>query len=255
MSKFNLIFVTIPSRILKNDRYIRSIKEPWSSTNLFPVLKRREPKKEANGEMGWTELEDWSLTEAAALKLLKNNIKFTLNVEDCDSPNEELVQRIKDWKCGWLVSGSNLTKERLKLWIMWAKENKLEACWIGVENEEMFRELINDDFWTESCSGLIIGSSYLSESSKMYDLWGLSKFRSMARALGKKYENKCLIFSTSNYCTFEKTGAGDKSKEFVEEQLDFLKKYQWGSITRFYGHVKIVNNFFESFYNEIRIEK
>ena len=89
--------------------------------------------------------------------------------------------------------------------------------------------------------GLVIGTSYLSESSKIYDQMGLEKYRLLMRGLGKKAASSGVRpYTTSNYCTFETSGIGDKNKAFVAEQVDFVSSQgAWGSLTRFYSHLDV----------------
>lgn len=103
--------------------------------------------------------------------------------------------------------------------------------------------------------GLVIGSSYLSENARVYELLGLERFRSILKVLVQEAARRdWQVLSCSNYCTFEPNGRGDRSKSFVEEQLDYMLSIgpheNTGWITRYIRHLDIVNKFLKRYADE-----
>jgi hypothetical protein len=75
--------------------------------------------------------------------------------------------------------------------------------------------------------------------------WVTRALRGRLSKLAKR--NNVITISTSNYCTFEESGAGDKNLSFVREQLEYAHVNGLGSITRFYLHVTVAQRFLERF--------
>lgn len=241
MSVFDVVFVTTPARVMtpRFSAFFRD--EALPGIRLTFCLKRREPLmgKDESGapRMGWTERCSQEQFARAAEKLCAERERVCLNIEDgLSSQDEEILSALPE--CGALVSGTALTMEGALAAMERVKGRSVRM--IGLETEGMILQgakLLRQ----ADLTGLVVGSSYLSESSQLYDQLGLDRYRSLLRGLGRAAQERGVQpFSTSNYCTFEPNGLGDKSRAFVSEQVEFLTKGgEWGSITRFYSHLKI----------------
>lgn len=238
---FHVLFVTTPSRIGTPRFAAYFNKASLAGIRLKFVLKRREPKQlrdeQGGATMGWTERcseEDFS---AAAKALAASGESAWINVEGELRPLDE--QLLSDEpRLGALVSGHELTPEQAR--DIMARIPAETRIILALENEAM---IIGGGRLIASgrLDGLVIGTSYLSESSKIYDQMGLEKYRMLMRGLGKKAAaSGARPYTTSSYCTFEPSGIGDKNKSFVAQQVDFVSRQgAWGSITRFYSHLDV----------------
>lgn len=240
---FEVIFVTTPARVktLRFKSYFE--KAQIDQVKLIFCLKRREPKmgKDAMGHplMGWTESCTPEEFEEAAAILCAQKEKVCINVENEITDHDRLVLKANP-KLGLLMSGTGLSIENALAGINEAKGRDIR--FVALETEALILsgpELLDQHVLT----GLVIGTSYLSESSQMYDQLGFDRYRALMRSLSKKAASMGVTpYSTGSYCTFEPTGLGDKSKDYVKEQVEFLLQYKtWGSITRYYNHLDTVN--------------
>lgn len=238
---FDMLFVTTPKRVRTPRFSAYFARAGLDSISLSLVLKRREPTR-ARGvdgaeSMGWGP----SCTEpefAAAVGELKGRARRCwINVEA--EPRELDIQLLASGGVGALLSGPDLTPEQA---LRVHKELPAGAPMsLALENEAMLSAAsrLLDQI---PLRALVVGTSYLSESSKMYDQMGLDRYRALMRGACKKAASLgARPYTTSNYCTFEPTGAGDRSKDFVAEQVEFVSaRPGWGSITRFYSHLDVV---------------
>lgn len=248
MEPFDVVFVTTPART-RTPRFEAFFKDAeLAGIRLTFCLKRREPLmgKDENGvaKMGWGPSCSQEEFEEAAAALCARRERVCVNIENEMSEGDELILKSLP-ECGALMSGTELTLERAVAGLEFVRGRSIRMA--ALETERMVlsgAELLK----RAELSGLIIGSSYLSESSQMYDQLGLDRYRSLLRGLAKKAASLGVRpYSTSNYCTFEPNGLGDKSPGFVQEQVEFLSQYSgWGSITRFYSHLKIAQKTRES---------
>lgn len=249
LSAFEVVFVTTPARVAtpRFEAFFNQAELP--GIRLTMCLKRREPLmgKDESGapRMGWTERCSQEEFARAAERLCARYPRVCINIEDRMSEQDEAILSALP-ACGALISGAGLTADEAARAMR--RVAGRGARLIALETEELLlqgaRMLAQNDV-----TGLVIGSSYLSESSQMYDQMGLERYRALLRGLGRKAQEAGVQpFSTSSYCTFEPSGAGDKSRAFVAEQVEFLTKAgAWGSITRFYSHLKIAQSARESF--------
>lgn len=238
---FHVLFVTTPARMLtpRFKAYFAGAALP--SISLKFVLKRREPKQERDERggvsMGWTERCSEEEFAAGARALAASQQSAWINVEGELRPLDlELLAEMPE--LGAVVSGHGMSPAQA--WDILAKIPAGAKIVLALENEEMI--VAGGRFIASGrLDGLVIGTSYLSESSKIYDQMGLEKYRLLMRGLGKKAASSGVRpYTTSNYCTFEASGLGDKNKSFVAEQVDFVSSQgAWGSLTRFYSHLDV----------------
>lgn len=238
---FNVLFMTTPNRMGTPRFPAYFARAQLDSFHLRLVLKRREPSRimgeGGQWKMGWgpscSELE----FEQAARMLRVRAHSAWINAEgglrDLD---EKLALELPG--LGVLLSGHELDPDQTEKSL--AALPAATPVMLALESEAMMLagpRLLS----VRPLAGLVIGSSYLSESSKMYDQMGLAKYRSLLRGLAKRAEAVgCRPYTSSNYCTFETTGVGDKSKDFVFEQMEFVSRHTgWGIITRFYSHLDV----------------
>lgn len=239
---FHVLFVTTPSRALTPRFSAYFDKGVPSELSVMHVLKRREPvsQRDEAGSMvmGWGTSCTEADFEAGCLQLLKKfpattwiNVESELRAVDIRLLNEHS-------ELGVLLSGHEMTAEQAMQALDQVPASN--PIILALESESMMLAGARLLEWRK-LAGLAIGTSYLSESSRLYDQMGLSKYRSLMRGLAKRAAAMgCRPFTTSNYCTFEISGLGDKSKVFVSEQVDFISQYPgWGSLTRFYSHLDI----------------
>lgn len=247
-SRFRMMFVTIPSRVGSARFQSFYGKNDKSLVNIEFILKRREPKqiKSSTGEyvMGWTpSCSDSEFEEAIAI-LLEKKRKVFINIEG--SPSEfDLLLVDKYPSMGVVLSGHELGED--------AALSALKSIRTGagvilaLENEPMLlagSRLIESRLF----EGLIVGSSYLSEYSRMYDQMGLERFRILLRGLSKiAKRNNVIPISTSNYCTFEESGAGDKNLRFAMDQIEYAHVNGTGCLSRFYLHMALAQRVQEKF--------
>lgn len=248
MEPFDVVFVTTPARV-RTPRFKaffdqESARARLQGIGLVFCLKRREPKmgKDELGaaKMGWTPACSQEEFASAAEVLTQTQRRVCLNVEDeLSDGDREILTALPG--CGVLMSGTALTESSALEGLRWAGEREVRM--IALETQSMLLSGASV-LAGASLTGLIIGSSYLSEHSQMYDQLGLARYRSLMRALALKAEGMGVRpYTTSNYCTFELSGAGDKNPAFVQEQVDFLARYpRWGSLTRFYTHLEIARD-------------
>lgn len=236
-SLFKILFVTTPERV-QSERFKSFFASPREGVSMEFCLKRREPTQikqlDGSSKMGWTpEASDQEL-ERALDRLLEDGKTVWLNVEETLRDQDlDLLHERKDLRA--LISGGTLTVETAKT--IQEKLPKNRSWGIALENEAM---LLSGQQWMgPGLDAMVIGSSYLSEASQMYDQMGLMRYQAMLRGLMKKAaEKKIKVFSSGSYCTFEPTGKGDKNIDFVKGQIDFLLGRDGaGGITRYYKHV------------------
>jgi hypothetical protein len=238
---FHVLFVTTPAR-LETPRfgaYFARARLPGLALKF--VLKRREPKaaRDEQGRplMSWTPSCSEEDFEKGAQALVGSGRDAWINIEGILRPLDEALLA-RHASLGALVSGHELTPQAAleTLERLPAGARKI----LALENEAML--LAGAKLMERvALDGLVIGASYLSESSKVYDQMGLERYRLLMRGLGKRAAALgSRPYTTSNYCTFEASGVGDKNKDFVAEQVDFVSKQgAWGSLTRFYSHLDV----------------
>lgn len=235
---FHTLFVTIPKRVKSQKFSVYFANAKLDSMALELVLKRREPSRERGPDgverMGWGASCSEPEFAAAASDLHARARSFWINIEN--EPRELDLKLLAEGGVGALLSGADLDPRHV---VEVARACAASAPLIlALENEAM---LSGASRLLEQLplAGLVVGSSYLSESSKMYDQMGLERYRALMRGACKKAGSLGVRpYTTSNYCTFEPTGSGDKSKDFVAEQVGFVRsRTGWGSITRFYSHL------------------
>lgn len=239
---FHVLFVTTPSRA-RTPRFSAYFdKGVPSELSVMPVLKRREPASltDAGGNraMGWGPWCSEEDFEAGCLQLLGRFPAATwINVEG-EPRAADLRLLHGNPGLGMVLSGEGMDPGQAERALSGAPA--ANPIILALENEAMMLagpRLLE----VRELAGLAIGTSYLSESSRIYDQMGLAKYRSLMRGLAKRAAARgCRPFTTSNYCTFELSGQGDKNKAFVSEQVDFISQYPgWGSLTRFYSHLDV----------------
>jgi hypothetical protein len=239
---FHVLFVTTPSRLATPRFNAFFSKGAPAELELQYILKRREPVsvRDASGHMGmgWGPVCSESEFEAGCERLISMFPSSAWINVDTELAGLDSILLARHEKLGLLLSGHDMSPERAKKALDTVPEGT--PIILALENEAMLLAgpslLIH-----RSLQGLAIGTSYLSESSKMYDQLGLDKYRSLMRGLAKRAAAMgCRPYTTSNYCTFEPSGVGDKNKDFVSEQVDFVSQYAgWGSLTRFYSHLEV----------------
>lgn len=164
-----------------------------------------------------------------------------INAEDgLDNETKDLL--IANKKLNLCLSGVNLKEEQVREALIWSEENNKKII-LALESEQAlvwFKSFLNKED-LKNVIALIVGSSYLSENAFIYESLGLERYRNILRALVRqmsKYDIE--VISTSSYCTFEGLGRGDKSREFVISQIDYmlgLKSKNIGFITKFFWHI------------------
>lgn len=247
--KLTLFFVTTPGRMrtARFGAFFDKVDQgslPHLSVPL--VLKRREPLpiKNADGSasMGWTERCSEEDFLACAPRLASWGAGAWINIEG-EIREADLRMLREDPNLGAIVSGHELTPDKATELLLALPPGSKAA--FACENLDM---LLGGAKILGALQGrlpahIVIGSSYLSESSKIYDEMGLEKFRSLMRGLGKAAAALHVTpITTTNYCTFESSGAGDKSKAFVAEQVRYVSRFEgWNTITRFYSHLETSN--------------
>ena len=240
-----MFLTTTPART-NTFRFKSFFSTPLQHVDIPLILKRREPKLEHDTQghpvMGWTTSCTDQDFEQATRKLSDWRSGFWINIEYNPLPSDLLC--LKQAKVSALLSGADLTPQLAIE--AWKKLPVGRKHIIALENEAMILrapQLLDALTLIEPPWGVIIGSSYLSESSKMYDQMGLDRYRSMMRFAGKYAKTKGIKpISTSNYCTFEQTGIGDKNKEFSRAQIDYVFRLgNWGCLSRFYHHLTLAD--------------
>lgn len=239
-SRFRMMFVTIPSRVGSTRFKSFYGKDDKKLVNIEFILKRREPKqiKSSTGEyvMGWTPSCSNEEFEEAIAMLLQSHRKLFINIEGFPSDFDlNLIDKYPSM--GVVLSGHELDGDSA---LNALKSIRTSAGVIlALENEQMLlagSRLIESRLF----EGLIIGSSYLSEYSRMYDQMGLERFRTLLRGLSKiAKRNNIIPISTSNYCTFEESGAGDKNLSFASDQIEYAHVNGTGCLSRFYLHMTL----------------
>lgn len=238
-----VIFATTPKRV-KTPKF-RSFfqKAGLPEIELSVCLKRREPKSDPADPRGLRVVagEECSQEDflTGARELLAMGLpRLLVNAENqWGSREDELMELPKEM--GALISGADLSPESA---IEMLGKCRGRRRFLALENEEALLAA-GRILEAEKPDALVIGSSYLSESSRLYDSLGLDRYRSILKALGAKAGKAGIeVYTTSNYCTFDPSGKGDKNRDFVQEQVDFVTgRGDWGSITRYYSHLEWAN--------------
>ncbi len=245
MRKMRMIFTTTPNRV-KTPKFGKffgtSARDTLPEIDLSACLKRREPKADPLDPSGirvipGDECSQEEFMRGAALLLGKGFGKTLINAENEWRDREDEILSLPP-EAGVLISGSELTADSA-LEMLGRCRGRIR--FLALENEEALlagARLIRE----ERPDGLVIGSSYLSESSRLYDTLGLERYRSLLRALGSSAAREGIeVYTTSNYCTFDPAGKGDRNESFVKEQVQFIsERGDWGSITRYYAHLQWV---------------
>lgn len=241
---FHVIFVTTPHRLASPKFKTYFEKAQIDALSLKHVLKRREPKQlvDEHGivSMGWgpsCSEEDFA---QAARALACQAASPWINVEGILSDRDKtLISSLPS--LGVVVSGHEL--DAVAALAILGQIPHSNPVMLALENETML--LAGPEILAgRRLDGLVIGTSYLSESSKMYDQMGLDKYRSLMRGVAKRAASVGVRpYTTSNYCTFEATGMGDKNKDFVADQVGYVSKHgSWGAITRVYAHLDVAQS-------------
>lgn len=245
--KMQVIFATTPKRV-ETPKFRKFFGEEGRiavpEIDLSICLKRREPKQDPDdaGRMRvipGDECCQEDFLRAARALLGKGFARTLLNAENAWNDREnDLLLLPKE--AGILVSGADLLPEAA---LEMLGRSRGRQRFLALENEQALlagAKIIRE----EKPDGLVIGSSYLSESSRMYDSLGLDRYRSLLKALGAKARKEGIeVYTTSSYCTFDPEGKGDKNKEFVQSQVEFVtERGNWGSITRYYSHLEWANS-------------
>lgn len=244
---FHTLFVTTPKRVHSPRFSAYFARAKLDSFALSLVLKRREPSRvrgpDGMERMGWGASCSESEFAEAAADLRGRARSLWINIEN--EPCELDLQLLAEGGLGALLSGPEL--DPLHTVELARKLAATAPLILALENEAMLSRAsrLLDQL---PLAGLVVGSSYLSESSKMYDQMGLERYRALMRGACKKAVNLGVRpYTTSSYCTFEPTGVGDKSKGFVAEQVGFVRaRSRWGSITRFYSHLDTAQAVFDA---------
>lgn len=249
---FHVLFVTTPAR-LGTARFVAYFAQAQiDQIRLKFVLKRREPTQERDAQgrlaMSWGPSCSEEAFEKGARALVQSGREAWINIEGELRPMDiKLLQ--EEPSLGAIVSGHELSPQEARSII--EKLPQSSPLMLALENESM---MLSGSSFIDSgrLTGLVVGTSYFSESSKIYDQMGLEKYRSLMRGLAKRAALRgARPYTTSNYCTFDPAGVGDKNKSFVAEQVDFVSGHEgWGSITRFYSHLDVAQkarlNWFEN---------
>lgn len=171
----------------------------------------------------------------------ESEFNLFVNAEDgLDSETKELLINNKKVNLG--LSGVNLKEEQLREALLWCEENNKKII-IALESEQSlvwFKSFLNKED-LKNVVALVVGSSYLSENAFIYESLGLERYQNILRALVKLMSKYNIpVISTGSYCTFESCGRGDKSKEFVLSQIDYmlgLGSKNVGFIAKFFWHI------------------
>ena len=241
-----MFLATTPARV-STARFASFFSKPLPHVATPLILKRREPKPErdaqANPFMGWTPSCSDADFESATAILGGWPSGLWLNIENAISESDKAAFLLAP-KAGALLSGPELDPDSAAE--AWSALPLGRPNIIALENEALVvgaPKLLERLCRVQTPWGVIIGSSYLSEASKMYDQMGLDKYRSLMRVAGKAaLSHGSYPISTSNYCTFEATGAGDKNKAFARAQIDYVFGLgRWGCLSRFYHHLELAD--------------
>ncbi len=197
-----------------------------------------ESPNEDGSRIAWGPSSSVEQMQQTIQRILDIGLPAVLCVEQkLDAQSEQLLRTFPSLQC--LVSGYDLSLENAQSAQAWCKEHQ-RIFWFAVESEKTFT--FAHKVLRNGVSGsMIVGTSYLSENSKMYDTFGLAKYRMLLKALSKEADkHQVRTFSTSNYCTFDVQGKGDKRGDYVREQINYMLEHypHWGMITKFLIHMQ-----------------